>query len=304
MRLKSLSSLIGLTLLLVTALPAQAGGKDHQATQQEVQPQVQAEQRKTIRRGEEEVVKEAFEAVAATKAALAALDAGRTEEALAHLEIANGKLALLVARHPELGLIPIDSQAIIIDFEGDLKAIKKVVDEAEDLLDDGKVQDARALLTPLASEIRITTTNLPLALYPDIIKKVAPLIDQGKIKEAKETLVEALNTLVITESVIPIPVLRAEAMLRKAAELAHAKQPERGEVLRYLDNAKYQLRVAQALGYGDIDKDYKPLYDAIEDLEKQVKREQWGERLNAALEKLRKAVGLFRSEVSKPHEAQ
>ncbi|BCX88314.1 hypothetical protein MIN45_P0683 [Methylomarinovum tepidoasis] len=304
MRLKTFWHLAGLFLLLIVTAPAQAAGKDHQATRQEVQPQVRAEQQKAISRGEDAVVKEAAEAVLATRAALAALEAGRTEEALAHLEIANGKLALLIARRPELGLIPVDSEAIIIDFKGDLKAIKKIVDEAEDLLDDGKVQDARALLTPLASEIRITTTNLPLALYPEIIKKVAPLIDQGKVKEAKETLIEALNTLVITESVIPIPVLRAEAMLRKADELAHAKQPQEDEILRYLENAKYQLRVAQALGYGDIDKDYKPLYKQIEDLEKQVKRQKWGERLNQMMAKLRKAVGGFRTEVSKPHKAE
>jgi len=280
---------------------AAAGQDNHQATQKEVQPQVQAAKQQAIAKKKEEAVREALDAVLATRAALDALEKGKTKEALAHLEIANGKLTLLVARHPDLGLIPIDSEAIVIDFQGDLETIKKAVDEAEDLLDDGKVQEARALLTPLASEIRITTTHLPLALYPEIIKKVAPLIDQGKIKEAKETLMEALDTLVITESVIPLPVLRAEAMLQKAAEAAKAKQPEEKEVLRYLDNAMHQLRIAQALGYGDIDKDYKGLYKSIKELEKRVKRQQWGERFDRAMEELRKALSKLHGRIAEPH---
>ncbi len=301
MHIRTLSHAAILSLSLSWLGLAAAGQDNHQATQKEVQPQVQAAKQQAIAKKKEEAVREALDAVLATRAALDALEKGKTKEALAHLEIANGKLTLLVARHPDLGLIPIDSEAIVIDFQGELETIKKAVDEAEDLLDDGKVQEARALLTPLASEIRITTTHLPLALYPEIIKKVAPLIDQGKIKEAKETLMEALDTLVITESVIPLPVLRAEAMLQKAAEIAKAKQPEEKEVLRYLDNAMHQLRIAQALGYGDIDKDYKGLYKSIKELEKRVKRQQWGERFDRAMEELRKALGKLHGRIAEPH---
>ncbi len=290
-----------LSLLFASLGPVSAGQDNRQAAQKEVQPQVQAAKQQAIAKKKEEAVKEALDAVLATQAALDALEKGKTKEALAHLEIANGKLTLLVARHPDLGLIPINSEAVVIDFQGDLKTIKKTVDEAEDLLDDGRVQEARTLLTPLASEIRITTTHLPLALYPEIIKKVAPLIDQGKIKEAKETLAEALNTLVVTESVIPLPVLRAEAMLHKAATAAKGKQPEAKEVLRYLDNAMHQLRIAQALGYGDIDKDYKGLYKSIKELEKRVKRQQWGERFNQAMEELRQALSGLRGRIAEPH---
>lgn len=277
-----------------------AAKNDHKATQEAVQQQVQSAGDKAIASKEAEAIKEALDAVLATRAALTALDQGRTKEALAHLEIANGKLSLLISRYPELGLIPISSEAIVIDYEGDLKSIKKAIDRVEDWLDDGEVQQARALLSTLASEIRITTTNMPLALYPDAIKEVAPLIDQGKIKEAKEALMEALNTLVITESVIPLPVLRAEAMIRKVYEEAHSKNPSPDEMLRYLDSAKYQLRVAQALGYGDIDTDYKPLYKAIDKLEDQAKSKKWGEALNRAIEKLQKALNAFKTDIAAP----
>ena len=290
------------TMLLVPQVLAKGG--NHEAARKEVQPQVQAAQKRTIDKRRQEAVKEALDAVLATRAALAALEKGDSKEALAHLEIANGKLALLLARYPDLGLIPVDSEAIVIDYKGDLKSIEKTVEEAEDLLDDGKVQEARALLSPLASEIRITTTNLPLAIYSEAMKKVAPLVDAGKIKEAKAALVEALSTLVVTDSVIPLPLMRAEAMVKKASELAQGKNPDKDEINRLLDNAKYQLRLTQALGYGDIKKDYEPLYDQIEALSKKVSARSWGERLNEAIGKLRKALGGLHTRLAEPQKAR
>lgn len=305
MKFKTVVKSLSLALVLVSGIAQVfAAGDNHEAAKQAVQPQVQAAQDQAVANKEAEAVQEALEAVLATKSALAALETGKSKEALAHLEIANGKLSLLLARYPQLGLIPIESEAVVFDYEGDLKVIKQARDEAEDLLDDGKIQDARALLAGLASEIRITTTNLPLALYPKAMQQVAPLVDAGKIKEAKEALVEALNTLVITESGIPIPVLRAEAMLRKVYQQAQSKNPDVDEMLKFLDNAKYQLKVAQALGYGDIKKDYKPLYKTIDTLEDKVKSKKWGEAFLKAVEGFEKTVGELRARIAKPHKTQ
>ncbi len=302
MRLILLIQAFVLSLIFITGLAYSKGGSDETA-RKEVQPQVQAAQQKAIERKQAEAVKEALDAVLATRSALEALEQGKTKQALAHLEIANGKLALLLARYPELGLIPVDSEAIVIDFKGDIKTIEKTVDEAEDLLDDGQVQDARALLSPLASEIRFTTTNLPLAIYPEVMKKVAPLVEAGQMKEAKETLLEALSTLVITESVIPLPLLRAEAMVRKASELVQAKNPDKEEILRILGNAKYQLELTQALGYGDIEKGYKPLYQQIKQLEKKVESNAWGDALNQAVEKFQRALSGLRDRIGEPQKS-
>ncbi len=288
---------------LLSAGMAHSKAARDEAARKEVQPQVQAAQKKAIGKKESEAVKEALDAVLATRAALEALDKGETKQALAHLEIANGKLALLLARYPELGLIPVDSEAIVVDYKGDIKSIEEAVDEAEDLLDDGKVQAARAVLSPLASEIRFTTTNLPLAIYPDVMKQVAPLIEAGKIKEAKETLLEALSTLVITESVIPLPLLRAEAMVRKAADLAQGENPDREKILRLLGNAKYQLRLTRALGYGDVEKDYKPLYAQVKQLEKKVKARGWGSKLDQAIERFQQALRGLRTRIGEPQKA-
>ncbi|MGS8570856.1 YfdX family protein, partial [Salmonella enterica subsp. enterica serovar Braenderup] len=69
-------------------------------------------------------------------------------------------------------------------------------------------------------------TNIPLASYPAAVKAVVPLIDQGKIEEAKAALQSALNTLVEERSVLPLPVLRAKLLLKRA-------EPTRLQLISY-----------------------------------------------------------------------
>jgi hypothetical protein len=71
-------------------------------------------------------------------------------------------------------------------------------------------------------------TELPLATYPAAIRAVAPLIDAGKTAEAEAALYAALNTLVIETYVVPLPRVRAQAMLREAEKLGCEKQSHGG----------------------------------------------------------------------------
>jgi hypothetical protein len=138
-------------------------------------------------------------------------------------------------------------------------------------MSEGEIQKARPFVNALASEIVISTSNVPLATYPAAIKAVSPLIDAGKIDEAKTALQVALNTLVVTNEVIPLPPLRAEAMLKAGEKLAEKKdrtEKENNTLSKLLVGARDQLKLAEALGYGDRKK-FKPLYEEIEKIEKQ-----------------------------------
>lgn len=53
---------------------------------------------------------------------------------------------------------------------------------------------------------------------------LVPLIDQGKIEEAKAALQSALSTLVEELSVLPLPVLRAKLLLKRAEPLVEDGQ--------------------------------------------------------------------------------
>ncbi len=216
------------------------------------------------------IVDESIAALAETNRALRALDANRTDEALEHLALAIGKLELVVAMDPKASLAPVDVQMITYDLVADVDSVKKAVKEAEELLEDGKVQEARSLLSTLASEIVVRVVNIPLGTYPEAIKAVVPLIKDGRIKEAKAALSDALATLVVVDHVIPLPILRAEQALEQARALAAKKDRSAREdekLAALLDEARDQLALGEALGYGTRDR-YEPLYETIEQIRK------------------------------------
>lgn len=265
-----------LLLLLGTALtPSYSLGEGNRAAQsltdktskkveQNTQDQT-AEKRKKI-------MQEASSAIAETQNALKALDGGKTKEALAALERSTGKLEIILAREPKLALAPTSVHAITHDVLADVPAVKSLTKEAEDLIDDGRIQEARHLIRDLASETVISVTNIPLATYPVAIKEAVRLIDDKKEEEAKRVLQTALNTLVVTNTIIPLPVARAEESLREAEKLSENKARNEDENKRLgeiLNEVRSELEFAQALGYGT-KRDFKNLYDELSEIEKKT----------------------------------
>ena len=254
----------------VSSLPVSPESKPEVVT--EVQPEVQKETDSQAADKRKQVLDEAVSALSLTKSALAALDGKDTARALATLAEVTGKLELIVAREPTLALAGVDVRTIVHDLFANTETIEAMTDEALDALKHGEVQQARHVLALLASEIVITVTSIPLASYPAAVKAVVPLIDQGKIEEAKAALQSALSTLVEERSVLPLPVLRAKLLLKRAEPLVEDGQRseasnERLETL--LNEARQQLEMAELLGYGKR-KDFEPLYAELKKIKEKT----------------------------------
>lgn len=254
----------------VSSLPVSPEAKAEVVT--EVQPEVQKETDSQAADKRKQVLDEAVSALALTKSALAALDGKDAARALATLAEVTGKLELIVAREPTLALAPVDVRTIVHDLFANTDTIEAMTDEALDALKHGEVQQARHVLALLASEIVIAVTNIPLASYPAAVKAVVPLIDQGKIEEAKAALQSALSTLVEERSVLPLPVLRAKLLLKRAETLVEDGQRseasnERLETL--LNEARQQLEMAELLGYGKR-KDFESMYDELKKIKQKT----------------------------------
>lgn len=244
------------------ASPAGATKSAHMQVKQDNQDRT-AKQRKKI-------VDEAVAAVGETRSALKDLDENKTSDALSALEQATGKLEIILARDPKLALAPTGVTAATYNIYGTVDAVKAATRKAENLLDEGRIQDARRILHGLASETDINVTNIPLATYPAAIKQAASLIGEGKTKEAKEVLQSALNTMVVTQTVIPLPVVTARQLLKEAEKLAGKQNRSANENKRLtalLDASHQSITMAETLGYGskeDFSSFYKEL-SLIED---------------------------------------
>ncbi|QAZ66828.1 YfdX family protein [Solidesulfovibrio carbinolicus] len=274
----------------VSSLPARPEPKPEVVT--EVQPEVQKETDSQAADKRKQVLDEAVSALALTKSALAALDEKESARALATLAEVTGKLELIVAREPTLALAPVDVRTIVHDLFANTETVEAMTDEALDALKHGEVQRARRVLALLASEIVIAVTNIPLATYPAAVKSVVPLIDQGKIEEAKAALQLALGTLVETLSVIPLPILRAKLLVKRAETLTEDGQRSEasGERLQdLLNEARQQLEMAELLGYGK-KKDFEPLYSELKKVKEKTagggSGKGWLDEIKAKLSKL------------------
>jgi hypothetical protein len=260
----SLSTKAMLACLLgsLVILPTVALAGNSATAKPDAQTQSQTEDKRRT------LIADATSAIQETQAALKYLDNGKTKEALAALERATGKLDVILARDPKLELAPAGVGVVTYDVQGGPDAVKQVRKQAENLIDAGKLQEARRLLKNLASETVISVANIPLATYPDAIKSAVKLIDQNKKDEAKRVLQTALNTQVVTDTVIPLPVAKAQEALKTAESLAEKKDRSKADNDRLkasMDQARGQLEFAQALGYGT-KKDFDKMYEQLTEI--------------------------------------
>jgi predicted Zn-ribbon and HTH transcriptional regulator len=240
----------------------------------EVTKKVEAAQDNYVDERVKRITEEAVEAINLVTKVIELLDKKEKEKALEEIANVLGKLEVLIARDPNLQLVPVDVKEQVIDFPGTVDDVEAAKTEVVALIKAGEVQLARDIMLNLASELDIFVTALPIGTYPVVLKAIIPLIEQEKFEEAKALLIEALETLVLEKIVIPLPILRAEQAIIRANELANAENPNKEELKELLAYAKEQLELAEALGYGRVEIDYKDLYEEIEKLEKILEGEE------------------------------
>jgi hypothetical protein len=212
---------------------------------------------------------EAVIAIRETRTAIDAIKENRREDAVAAIERATGKIDILLARHPNAALLPVDQQVAVFDTAPDnIDDIRDIGAAADGAVQLGDFPHARGLLYGLMSEVRIHTVNLPLASYPTALSTAARLMEQKRNDDAEAVLNTALGTLVLTDRIIPIPMLVA----RRELEQAQAERDKnKGAALHSVESARKELKLAQELGYAIGDPDYQALDDQLSDLHKQLK---------------------------------
>lgn len=256
--------------IAVRATPVLADPPATAKTETQTQGQT-AEKRKTL-------MAEATGAIGETQNALKQLDDGKKKEALAALERATGKLDIILARDPSLQLAPAAVSVVTVDLQGGIDVVKQLRTQAVDLIDQGRVQEARRVIENLASETVVTVANIPLATYPAAIKDAVKLIDDNNLDAAKRVLQTALNTQVLTETIIPLPVVSAQEFLKQAETLAEKKERTKEDntaLKASLDKARGQLELAQALGYGT-KKDFDKMYQQLTEVEQKTADNKFG----------------------------
>ena len=233
---------------------------------------------------------DAIAAIEQTVQAIDSIAAGKTADALKGIEEATGKVNIVLARNPELALIPVSVEALIIDTAPrDIDDIEKLADAADKAILVDDFPTGRALLGALRSEVRVRTYNLPLGIYPTALQEAARLLDKDS-QAASIALLAALNTLVTVDQVTPLPLLVAQEAINQAQTSA---QKDKNAAQKVVETAEFELNRAMALGYAAQDPEYAALKDDISKLKKQLKG---SEDTTSAFSKLKARLEAFLKE--------
>ncbi len=288
---KLLLSAIAASLLLSTGTVAKEQAAKN-ATVGEVNKIAIANAKADARDHQAKLVSEAIESLKYAQNAVIALEHKDSKKATESLEKALGKLEVILAAKDAPKLLPIDNIIRVQEFVGTASDVDRAIKAVKELLDEGKVQEARALMIPLVSEIDMTVVNLPLASYPDALKLAAKYIHDGQPDKAKEVLYIALSTFTQVTHIVPIPLLESTDLIAAAQRIA---KENKDLALKYLDAASDALDVAQKLGYvSESTTTYKMLHDQIKAVQKEIKGKNKAEKL---FEELAAKLKEFKSKI-------
>jgi len=295
---KLLLSAITASLLLSTAgIAKEQAAKD--ATVGQVNRIAIKNAKEDAQNNQTKLVEEAIESLKYAQSALIDLEHNDAKKATEDLEKAIGKLEVILAAKDAPKLLPINNMIRVQEFVGTSADVEAAVKTVKTLLDEGKVQEARALMIPLVSEIDITTVSLPLASYPDALKLAATYVHDNKLDKAKEVLYIALSTFSEVTEIVPIPLLESTDLIAAASRIA---KEDKELAIKYLDGANEALNVAEKLGYvSKSETTYKMLHEKIEEVKKEIKGKNKAEKLFESLaEKLKE----FKSKIVSGNESK
>ncbi|MBU6505750.1 MAG: YfdX family protein [Betaproteobacteria bacterium] len=229
------------------------------------------------------LVREALTANEDILMALASLAHNDTHSAYNALADASGKLDMVLARDPHLKRVPISVRLTTTDLDATPAQVKDDVSRARQALSDSHVQEAKHVLHPLTSEMRITTDYVPLDSYPAQIRSAIKEIQAGQSQAAAQRLADTLGLVATEEKIIPLPPLKAEADVQEAEALAKADPARnKAQALALLDQAKQQLEMGRLLGYGT----YDDIHRELAAVKTKVTGGTWDEKLFGRLKSL------------------
>ncbi len=225
---------------------------------------------KEIEKQQALVAKEALAAVTQTNDAINFIHTGHVKKAETAIKSALDNTKILLKKSPGADLFPVDESVNVHDIVTTIPQVKHVVKGANAEMTKGNYQAAADMLNNLKSEMDIVTVNLPLSTFPGGLKQALSLFGKNKTQQAGQILLGMMNSLVVNQVVIPLPVLRAQVMLAESQNLFIRKE-DKSKIMNLLENADYQLKLAQALGYGNFDKEYADISKDIANVKNSVK---------------------------------
>ena len=209
--------------------------------------------------------------------ALQQLEIGDPAAAQQQLNGALEKLNELIEKHPTLQSVPVMVVNVVNDQLTNYDVIQHRKEEIDKQWQLGRIQQVRRLLKGYVSDISIKSLNMPVEVFVQGIQGINQLLTQNQVEKAKHVIEVLLESILVANYTIPLPLYRAELMITKAEgltrQVSNNQKVDVAQLHLLLSNAKYQLKLAETLGYGT-PKRYTMFYQAIDGIKSLVNANQ------------------------------
>ncbi len=241
-----------------------------------------------------EELKDGFKQTLLALQALQADDISTAQEALKSAAAAFDKA---LKADPSLDLIPVADGVRVDSFNADAASVKKMIKTVKKLLERYDTQAARAIMLPMKDEMVLSTTYLPMKIYPDAMKEAQKALQSNNVARALEMMQGALDAIVVKTVTVPIALLSAQDLINVASQLDSSKKKEAEHLL---DIASDELEKAVLLGYiKKYEDEYKTIKEEIREVQKEIRGknrvEKFYDRLKGRFHELMQKI---RSEVT------
>ncbi len=142
---KLLLSTIASSLLFTTITVADTNGT--MLTSKQVSQKATQDETARVEHNQVKLVQEAIKSLELSAKALKSLNENNPKEAKKNIELALGKLEAILSAEKTPKLLPIENRILVKNFAGTAKDVDTALEQVKKLLGDGKVQQARVLLS-------------------------------------------------------------------------------------------------------------------------------------------------------------
>lgn len=218
--------------------------------------------------GNQFIVMDAANALVNVRNAMIAIRQNSYGNAREHLTQALGKVELLLRANQKSALAGVN-----VEINLGVKNAKEaysIINELDSLFKKKEYQKVRDLASLLSNEILISRESLSISKFNEVLKQADQYFRAKNYERALQELNNVLEATSFEYSTIPLPVVRANRMIAEAVYLINKEEVEYDNVEILLNNAAYEIKFAELLGYGKEETDFKSLVQKIESLKKSV----------------------------------
>lgn len=234
-------------------------------TEKQIQSYVDQEINLAIDLGNKNVIQEAANVIALTRSGITSILNKKYADAIDNINKAIA-IAELITRsdHPTKLISEVNIE--VLDRVENAKNARQLIQDVDSLMEVGELQKAKNLMKQLTSELRITRESISISSYLQILRNADRLMKNKQYEKASLELNSILSSVTVERSITPLPLIIAQKMIIEMEKLLEDEQPNKENIRTLLNNAEYQIRFSEMLGYGKTENEYQHIYNGVKEI--------------------------------------